>query len=151
MHYWWSWLWLGYVYWQIFGCYQFQGTPAGARHIPLPILFSPLFLLHGAAVLFSASRLIEKIVLLLQSGAGTGLYFRFSSRAHDCLGFLHHGSRYWLFGFQIDRNFYWARLCSSWIDTANSVCLKSGYWVGGQLMKEVERNRPDFTMMGFLG
>ncbi|WRX17733.1 Transmembrane Fragile-X-F-associated protein - like 2 [Theobroma cacao] len=79
---------------QVLLCMRLEGTPAGARHIPLPILFSPLFLLHGAAVLFSASRLIEKIVLLLQSGAGTGLYFRFSSRAHDCLGFLHHGSRY---------------------------------------------------------
>ncbi|KAK6261287.1 hypothetical protein QUC31_007103 [Theobroma cacao] len=78
---------------QVLLCMRLEGTPAGARHIPLPILFSPLFLLHGAAVLFSASRLIEKIVLLLQSGAGTGLYFRFSSRAHDCLGFLHHGSR----------------------------------------------------------
>ncbi|XVF12338.1 hypothetical protein REPUB_Repub08aG0107800 [Reevesia pubescens] len=78
---------------QVLLCMHLEGTPPGARYIPLPILFSPLFLLQGAGVLFAASRLIEKLVLLLQSGAGTGLYFRFSSRAHDCLGFLDHGSR----------------------------------------------------------
>lgn len=74
-------------------CFKFQGTPASARHIPLLFLFSPLFLLQGAGVLFAASKLVEKIILLLRSGAGGGIYFRFSSRAHDCLGFLHHGSR----------------------------------------------------------
>lgn len=86
--------------WLLFGAscqltcnFKFQGTPANARHIPLPVLFSPLFLLQGAGVLFSACRLVEKIVLLLRSGAGTGIYFRISSKAHDCFGFLHHGSR----------------------------------------------------------
>ncbi|KAM2456024.1 hypothetical protein PS1_015950 [Malus domestica] len=78
---------------QVLLCMRLAGTPENARHIPLPVLFSPLFLLQGAGVLFSACRLVEKIVLLLRSGAGTGLYFRFSSRAHDCFGFLHHGSR----------------------------------------------------------
>ncbi|BBH04085.1 Transmembrane Fragile-X-F-associated protein [Prunus dulcis] len=78
---------------QVLLCMRLEGTPANARHIPLPVLFSPLFLLQGAGVLFSACRLVEKIVLLLRSGAGTGIYFRISSRAHDCFGFLHHGSR----------------------------------------------------------
>ncbi|XP_016672576.1 uncharacterized protein [Gossypium hirsutum] len=78
---------------QVLLCMYLEGTPPGARDIPLPVLFSPLFLLQGVGVLFAASILIERIVLLLRSGAGTGLYFRFSSRAHDCLGFLHHGSR----------------------------------------------------------
>ncbi|KAL6175348.1 hypothetical protein ACLB2K_051989 [Fragaria x ananassa] len=78
---------------QVLLCMRLQGTPERARHIPLPIVFSPLFLLQGVGVLFAASRLVEKIVLLLRTGAGTGIYFRFSSRAHDCLGFLHHGSR----------------------------------------------------------
>lgn len=44
-------------------------------------------------MLLSVSKFVEKLVLLLRSGAGGGIYFRFSSRAHDCLGFLHHGSR----------------------------------------------------------
>lgn len=78
---------------QILLCMRLEGTPDGARKIPLPILFSPLFLLQGVGVIAAASRLVEKIVLLLRSGATTGTYFRFSSRAHDCLGFLHHGSR----------------------------------------------------------
>ncbi|MED6172132.1 hypothetical protein PIB30_047219 [Stylosanthes scabra] len=37
--------------------------------------------------------LVEKLVLLLNSGAGGGIYIRISSTAHDCLGFFHHGSR----------------------------------------------------------
>ncbi|CAK9147801.1 unnamed protein product [Ilex paraguariensis] len=78
---------------QVLLCMRLEGTPAGARYIPLPILFSPLFLLHGVGVLFAGSRLVEKIVLLLHSGVGTGIYFMFSSRVRDCFGFLHHGSR----------------------------------------------------------
>ncbi|GAV61573.1 Tmemb_185A domain-containing protein/zf-C3HC4_3 domain-containing protein [Cephalotus follicularis] len=74
-------------------CMLLEGTPPGARKIPLPLLFSPLFLVQGAGVLFAASRLVEKVVPLLRSGAGRGRYFRFSSIAHDFLGFLHHGSR----------------------------------------------------------
>ncbi|XVF50651.1 hypothetical protein PTKIN_Ptkin04bG0119000 [Pterospermum kingtungense] len=81
------------IIFQVLLCMHLEGTPPVARHIPLPILFSPLFLLQGAGVLFALSRLIEKIILLLRSGAGTGLYFRFSSRAHDCLRILNHGSR----------------------------------------------------------
>jgi hypothetical protein len=72
---------------------DFQGTPERAKDISIPVLFSPLFLLQGLGVLFAASKLLEKIVLLLRGEAGPGLYFRFSSSAHDCLGFLHHGSR----------------------------------------------------------
>ncbi|XP_011011277.1 PREDICTED: uncharacterized protein LOC105115904 [Populus euphratica] len=78
---------------QVLLCMRLEGTPAGARNIPLLVLFSPLFLLQGAGVLFAASKLAEKLVLLLRSEAGTGRYFTFSARAHDCLGFLHHGSR----------------------------------------------------------
>ncbi|XP_059640212.1 uncharacterized protein LOC132282515 isoform X2 [Cornus florida] len=78
---------------QVLLCMRLEGTPAGAKSIPLPLLFSPLFLLQGAGVLFSASRLVEKIILLLRSGAGTESYFTFSSRVRDCFGFLHHGSR----------------------------------------------------------
>ncbi|PNY11416.1 transmembrane fragile-X-F-associated protein [Trifolium pratense] len=71
----------------------FQGTPAFAAQLPLAVLFSPLFVLQGVGVILSASKFVEKLVLLLRSGAGGGLYFRVSSIAHDCLGFLHHGSR----------------------------------------------------------
>ncbi|XP_050257357.1 uncharacterized protein LOC126702636 [Quercus robur] len=78
---------------QILLCMRLEGTPASAKDIPLPLLFAPLFLLQGAGVLLATSRLVEKIVLLLHSGTGTGSYFRFSARAHDCLAYLHHGSR----------------------------------------------------------
>ena len=73
--------------------FVFQDKPAGAKYIPLPVLFSPLFLLQGAGVLFAASRLVEKIILLLRSGAGTGRYFALSSKVRECFGYLHHGSR----------------------------------------------------------
>ncbi|KAF3437329.1 hypothetical protein FNV43_RR20082 [Rhamnella rubrinervis] len=78
---------------QILLCMRLEGTPANARNIPLPIIFSPIFLLQGVGILFAASKLVEKIVLLLRNGSNTGIYYRFSSQAHDCLGFLHHGSR----------------------------------------------------------
>ncbi|GAB4860958.1 hypothetical protein Ancab_036118 [Ancistrocladus abbreviatus] len=78
---------------QVLLCMRLEGTPAAARYIPLPVLFSPLFLLQGIGVLFAASRVVEKIILLLHNGAGMGLYFAFSSRVHDCLAFMHHGSR----------------------------------------------------------
>ncbi|CAN1241721.1 RING finger protein B [Linum perenne] len=73
--------------------FRIQGTPAGARNIPLPVIFCPLFLLQGAGVLLAASKLAEKLILLLRSESGAGRYFRFSSRFHDSLGFLRHGSR----------------------------------------------------------
>ena len=71
-----------------------KGTPPDARHIPIFALFSPLFLLQGAGVLFSISRLVEKLVLLLHSGPLTGRYLTISTRTNDCFAFLHHGSRY---------------------------------------------------------
>ncbi|KAG8379376.1 hypothetical protein BUALT_Bualt07G0082200 [Buddleja alternifolia] len=78
---------------QILLCMRLEGTPPGARNVPLPVLFSPIFLLEGAGVLFATSRLVEKIVLILRSEAGRGIYFVYSSRVRDCFGFLHHGSR----------------------------------------------------------
>lgn len=73
---------------------MFQGKPAAARSLSLPVIFSPLFLLQGVGVLLSGSRLGEKIVILLRQGSGTGTYFTYSARARDCFGFLHRGSRY---------------------------------------------------------
>ncbi|GMN57907.1 hypothetical protein TIFTF001_027008 [Ficus carica] len=43
---------------QILLCMRLEGTPDGARKIPLPILFSPLFLLQGVGVIAAASRLL---------------------------------------------------------------------------------------------
>ncbi|KAI3944325.1 hypothetical protein MKW92_032505 [Papaver armeniacum] len=72
-----------------------EGTPPGARHMPLPLIFSPLFLLQGAGVIFSILSLVERVVLLLRSGVNTSTtrYFRISSRARDCFGFIRRGSR----------------------------------------------------------
>ncbi|KAK1277487.1 hypothetical protein QJS04_geneDACA019673 [Acorus gramineus] len=81
------------VAFQILLCMHLEGTPPSARDIPTPLLFSPLFILQGAGVLFAISRLVEKLVLLLHNGSGRGSYFTISARAYDCFGFLHHGSR----------------------------------------------------------
>lgn len=78
---------------QILLCMRLEGTPTGAKDIPLPVLFCPLFLLQGVGVLFALSRLVEKFVALLRSGADTGRYFLLSSKVHECFGYLHHGSR----------------------------------------------------------
>ncbi|KAJ8648473.1 hypothetical protein MRB53_001496 [Persea americana] len=82
------------VAFQILLCMHLEGTPANAQHIPLPALFAPLFLLQGAGVLFAVSRLVEKLVVILRTGAGTGAYFTVSARARECFDFLHRGSRF---------------------------------------------------------
>ncbi|PIA39592.1 hypothetical protein AQUCO_02600204v1 [Aquilegia coerulea] len=78
---------------QVLLCMHLEGTPSNVRHIPLPVLFSPLFLLQGAGVLIAISRLVEKTVLLVRGGDGTGRYFTISSRVYDCFEFLQQGSR----------------------------------------------------------
>nr|CAD1837578.1 unnamed protein product [Ananas comosus var. bracteatus] len=81
------------VTFQILLCMRLEGTPPSARYIPIFALFSPLFLLQGAGVLFAISRLVEKVVLLLRSGSASNTYLMISSRVQDCFAFLHHGSR----------------------------------------------------------
>ncbi|MCE3216237.1 hypothetical protein HAX54_005666 [Datura stramonium] len=81
------------ILFQVLLCMRLEGTPASARHISLPLLFLPIFLLQGAGVLFATLRFVEKIVLLLRSGAAVGRYHVFSSRVRDCFAFMHHGSR----------------------------------------------------------
>jgi len=71
----------------------FQGTPPSARYIPIFVLFSPLFILQGAGVLFALARLVEKVVLLLCNGPVSPNYLTASSKVRDCFAFLHHGSR----------------------------------------------------------
>ncbi|KAG1334722.1 putative Baculoviral IAP repeat-containing protein 3 [Cocos nucifera] len=81
------------VAFQVLLCMRLEGTPDGARYIPILVLFLPIFLLQGAGVLFAISRLVEKLVLLLRSGSISHRYLTISSRAYDCFAFLHHGSR----------------------------------------------------------
>ncbi|KAL7618518.1 hypothetical protein Lser_V15G00621 [Lactuca serriola] len=81
------------IVFQILLCMHLERKPFGASFIPLWVVFSPLLVLQGTGVLFSASRLVEKIVILLRVGSGTGRYFIFSARARDCFGYLYHGSR----------------------------------------------------------
>ncbi|KAG5619012.1 hypothetical protein H5410_018836 [Solanum commersonii] len=81
------------ILFQVLLCMRLEGTPAGARHISLPVIFLPIFLLQGAGVLFATLRFVEKTVLLLRSGAAVGQYHVISSRVRDCFAFMHHGSR----------------------------------------------------------
>ncbi|KAF3772950.1 hypothetical protein EJ110_NYTH56512 [Nymphaea thermarum] len=81
------------IVFQVVLCMHLEGTPQSARYIPLAVLFLPLFVLQGIGVVFALSRLVEKIILLLNSGTRTGRYFSISSRACDWFGFFHHGSR----------------------------------------------------------
>ncbi|KAL0908997.1 hypothetical protein M5K25_023516 [Dendrobium thyrsiflorum] len=81
------------VAFQILMCMKLEGTPPTTKEMSNLVLFSPLFLLQGAGVLFAISKLVEKLVLLFRSGSLNGRYFTISSRAQDCFAFLHHGSR----------------------------------------------------------
>ncbi|MBA0855959.1 hypothetical protein Goshw_021625 [Gossypium schwendimanii] len=82
-----------FICFQIMLFMHLEGTPPSARNISTPVLFSPLLLLQGAGVAHAAYRLIEKIVILLHSGAGSGRYIDISSKVREFFGFLHHGSR----------------------------------------------------------
>lgn len=81
------------VAFQVLLCMRLEGTPPSARYIPIFALFSPLFILQGAGVLFSLARLVEKVVLLLRNGPVSPNYLTASSKVRDCFAFLHHGSR----------------------------------------------------------
>ncbi|KAI3513276.1 hypothetical protein L1887_20605 [Cichorium endivia] len=81
------------IVFQILLCMHLERKPFAACFIPIWVVFSPLLVLQGAGVLFSASRLVEKIIILIRVGSGTGRYFLFSARARDCFGYLYHGSR----------------------------------------------------------
>ncbi|XP_047974742.1 uncharacterized protein LOC125216981 isoform X2 [Salvia hispanica] len=81
------------IVFQVLLCMKLEGTPPGAKDIPLAVVFSPIFLLQGAAILFAIFRLVEKIIFLLRNEAPGGRYLVYSSRIRDFFGFLHHGSR----------------------------------------------------------
>eukprot|EP00252_Welwitschia_mirabilis_P018865 TRINITY_DN4231_c0_g1_i3.p1 TRINITY_DN4231_c0_g1~~TRINITY_DN4231_c0_g1_i3.p1 ORF type:complete len:344 (+),score=36.76 TRINITY_DN4231_c0_g1_i3:222-1253(+) len=78
---------------QILLCMHLEGTPKAARHIPITVIFIPLFLLQGVAVLLSFLRLLEKIILLLHSSTTPGWFFRIINKGRIFFGFLHRGSR----------------------------------------------------------
>ncbi|XP_052185597.1 uncharacterized protein LOC127797103 isoform X2 [Diospyros lotus] len=82
-----------FIGFQILLFMRLEGTPPKARLVPISVIFSPLFFLQGAGVLFSVYRCIERIILLLHDGATTGRYSLVSSRARDCFGFMLQGSR----------------------------------------------------------
>ncbi|KAL1564921.1 hypothetical protein AAHA92_07201 [Salvia divinorum] len=98
-----------------------EGTPPGARSIPIPLLFSPLLLLQGAGFLFAIYRFFEKIFILLNDEAEARNSFRLPATAYDYMGFLRRGSR--LLGWwSIDEGSCeeQARLYSSWASGYNT-------------------------------
>ncbi|KAK4263746.1 hypothetical protein QN277_029121 [Acacia crassicarpa] len=82
-----------FIAFQILLFMHLEGTPPGAKTMSCAVVFSPLFLLQGAGVLFAAYRLVEKLVLLFYSGDVPVRYSDMALKARDCFGFLHHGSR----------------------------------------------------------
>ncbi|KAI7743659.1 LOW QUALITY PROTEIN: hypothetical protein M8C21_031027, partial [Ambrosia artemisiifolia] len=69
------------------------GKPAAARYIPLPVVFSPIFLVQGLGVFFGTIDLVEKFGITLPTGIGTRIYFAFATRARDSFGFFLRGYR----------------------------------------------------------
>lgn len=82
-----------FICFQIMLFMYLEGTPSGARNIPLRVIFAPLLLLQATGVLFAVYRVLEKIYLLVRSGPAFGRYWSIAAKARDCLGFMHHGSR----------------------------------------------------------
>ncbi|KAL8230789.1 hypothetical protein R6Q57_000567 [Mikania cordata] len=81
------------IVFQILLCMRMEVKSAASRFIPLPVVFSPIFLAQGLGVFFAASDLMKKIVILLPTWAGTGTYYTYAARARHSFGFLSRGSR----------------------------------------------------------
>ncbi|CAJ1976698.1 unnamed protein product [Sphenostylis stenocarpa] len=82
-----------FIGFQILLFMHLEGTPSSANNLQHWIIFSPLFLLQGAGVLFAAYRLIEKIVILVYSGDIPERYSAIASKSRECFGFFRRGSR----------------------------------------------------------
>lgn len=63
-----------------------------SKRITIPYVFSPLLLLQGAGLFFTIYIFVEKIILIIHTGDGSGRYFEMSSKARDIFAFMHHGS-----------------------------------------------------------
>lgn len=72
---------------------RLEGTPSGARYIPIRVVFAPLFMLQATGVIFAIYRLLEKVFLLLYRSTALGSFPTTSAGIRDYLGFMHHGSR----------------------------------------------------------
>lgn len=70
-----------------------EGTPPGAKYIPIPVLFTPLLLLQGVGFSFAIYRLYEKFSNVLNGEEQTGSSFRLPQRAYDYMGIMRRGSR----------------------------------------------------------
>ncbi|KAI7728381.1 hypothetical protein M8C21_009458 [Ambrosia artemisiifolia] len=82
------------IVFQILLCMHLERKPGAASFISLPIVFSPLLVLQGTGVVFSATKLVDEYINLLNTGPQTRQRsLDFSAEAHDCFGFLYGGSR----------------------------------------------------------
>ncbi|XP_010470845.1 PREDICTED: uncharacterized protein LOC104750703 [Camelina sativa] len=84
-----------FITFQVILFMRLEGTPASAKNIPILVLFVPLFLLQGAGIFFAIFRLVEKSVLLINSGGSSsyGRYYSATTSAREFLGFFQHGAR----------------------------------------------------------
>ncbi|KAK9073276.1 hypothetical protein SSX86_007600 [Deinandra increscens subsp. villosa] len=81
------------ILFQLLLCLRLEQKPAAASFIPLSVVFSPLLVLQGTGVVFSAFKLVEEYIILLHTGPRTGRFDVFSARSHDYFGFLYSSSR----------------------------------------------------------
>lgn len=80
---------------QILLCMKLEGTPEQARDIPVILLFSPLLLVQCIAVSCALLRFLEQIWFMLRLSESNGpRQLPNFTKADDCCGFLHHGSRF---------------------------------------------------------
>lgn len=70
-----------------------QGTPVGAQHIPVLVIFMVIFVVQGIGIFYIAWRFVEKLFILIKNRPPPEGYATIASRAYDLFAFLHHGSR----------------------------------------------------------
>ncbi|KAJ0095685.1 hypothetical protein Patl1_16508 [Pistacia atlantica] len=148
-----------FICFQILLFMHLEATPSGARQISFRVIFAPLFLIQGAGVLYAAYRVIEKIALLLCGRDAFGRCLTFVSKGSRLLGVLASWLKVMVY-YNVTQNFNGLR---SLLDREGTTVrhflmsiacgsfLFTGCWVGGQLMKEAEKNRLDSIVPRLLG
>ncbi|KAH7283525.1 hypothetical protein KP509_34G011400 [Ceratopteris richardii] len=80
---------------QVLLCMKLEGTPSQAKSMPLLLLFSPVLVIQGLAVIFSALKFMDNYMLLQSSrnNSTSRELFPYFNKIHAIFDFLDHGSR----------------------------------------------------------
>lgn len=81
------------IVFQVLLCMHLEETPESAKNFSIALIFSPILLVQGVAVLFALIRLLERVFQVLHLGDVSRSRMAVLAQALECCNFLHQGSR----------------------------------------------------------